>query len=180
MFLVSTNFSIHFYLLHKTKNRKTSFNYAILFVLIQQITVAFFSHSIRNYIAMVSDIPAKDNNLWWKILREILSFFRSNRLEVLLGKSVLKICTKFTGEHSCRSAISIKLLCIFSEHHFLRTPLGGYFCFLLLSRFKRCPDWNILRNLLSGERGIRIFWVEIFLKINKREETSIWDIRVVT
>ena len=29
-----------------------------------------------------------------------------------LGKAVLKICSKFTGEHPCQSAISIKLLCL--------------------------------------------------------------------
>ena len=28
---------------------------------------------------------------------------------MLLGKGVLKICSKFTGEHPCRIAISIKL-----------------------------------------------------------------------
>ena len=38
-------------------------------------------------------------------------FFRSNHPEVFLVKGVLKICSKFTGEHPCRSAISIKLLC---------------------------------------------------------------------
>ena len=27
----------------------------------------------------------------------------------VLGKDVLKICSKFTGEHPCRSMISIKL-----------------------------------------------------------------------
>ena len=26
-----------------------------------------------------------------------------------MGKGALKICSKFTGEHSCRSAITIKL-----------------------------------------------------------------------
>ena len=31
---------------------------------------------------------------------------RSSRPEVLLGKGVLKICSKFTGEHPCQSAIS--------------------------------------------------------------------------
>ena len=30
---------------------------------------------------------------------------------MFLGKGVLKICCKFTGEHPCRSAISIKLQC---------------------------------------------------------------------
>ena len=35
--------------------------------------------------------------------------FRSSPPEVFLGKGVLKICRKFTGEHPCRSAVSIKL-----------------------------------------------------------------------
>ena len=64
---------------------------------------------------------------------------RSSRPEVFLGKGVLKICSKFTGEHPCRSLISIKLqsnwawvfllksCCIFSEHLFLGTPLEGCF-----------------------------------------------------
>ena len=38
---------------------------------------------------------------------------RSSSSEVFLGKVVLKICSKFTGEHPCRSVISIKLLCNF-------------------------------------------------------------------
>ena len=39
------------------------------------------------------------------------NFFRSSRPEVFFGEGVLKICSKFTGEHPCRSAISIRLLC---------------------------------------------------------------------
>ena len=39
----------------------------------------------------------------------------SIHLEVFLRKGILKICSKFTGEHPCRSAISIKLLCNFIE-----------------------------------------------------------------
>ena len=34
---------------------------------------------------------------------------------MFLGNGVLKICSKFTGEHPCRSAISINLLCNFIE-----------------------------------------------------------------
>ena len=41
--------------------------------------------------------------------------YRSSHSEVFLGKGVLKICSKFTGEYPCRSAISIKLLCNFVE-----------------------------------------------------------------
>ena len=36
---------------------------------------------------------------------------RSSPPEVFQEKGVLKICSKFTGEHPCRSVISIKLLC---------------------------------------------------------------------
>ena len=43
------------------------------------------------------------------------SWFGSCHPEVFLGEGVLKICNKFTGEHPCRSAISIKLLCNFIE-----------------------------------------------------------------
>ena len=68
MFFVSTNFTIHSYITHKSKNRKTiilsqilrSFNYALLFILIQQNTFTFFSYSIRNYNAMTSEIQRKD------------------------------------------------------------------------------------------------------------------------
>ena len=35
--------------------------------------------------------------------------FRSSHQEVFLRKGVLKICSKFIGEHPCRIAISVKL-----------------------------------------------------------------------
>ena len=35
--------------------------------------------------------------------------YRSRHPEVFLGKGALKICSTFTGDHPCRSAISIKL-----------------------------------------------------------------------
>ena len=40
---------------------------------------------------------------------------RSSPPEVFLVKGVLKICSKFTGEYSCRSVISIKLQSNFIE-----------------------------------------------------------------
>ena len=46
------------------------------------------------------------------------SLYRSSRPEVFLGKRVMKIYSKFTGEHSCQSGISIKLLCNFIEIDF--------------------------------------------------------------
>ena len=76
-------------------------------------------------------------------LRSAKPVNRCSRSEVFLVKGVLKICNKFTGEHPCRSVISIKLQSIFteiifrhgyspvnllfSEHLFLRTFLDGCF-----------------------------------------------------
>ena len=34
---------------------------------------------------------------------------------MFLGKVVLKICSKFTGEHPCRTAISVEMFCKFFE-----------------------------------------------------------------
>ena len=50
--------------------------------------------------------------------------FRRIPPEVFLGKGVLKICSKFTGEHPCPSAISIKSLGCSPVNllHFFRTP----------------------------------------------------------
>ena len=45
----------------------------------------------------------------WKIRN------RSSRPDVFLRKGVLKICSKFTGQHSCRSVISVKLQSNFIE-----------------------------------------------------------------
>ena len=90
------------------------------------------------------------------ILDEFLSYwknvlFRRSRLQVFLGKEVLKICSNFTGEYLCRSVISIncittlskshfdmgallQICCIFLEHLFARTPVDG--CFWLFKNIK--------------------------------------------
>ena len=60
--------------------------------------------------------------------------FRSSPSELFLGKGGLKICSKFTGKHPCRSAISMNLQSNFIEiaprhdcsplnlQHVFRTP----------------------------------------------------------
>ena len=52
-------------------------------------------------------------NLWIKFFNEmkviiVKRIHRSSHPEVFLVKVVLKICSKFTGEHPCRSVILIK------------------------------------------------------------------------
>ena len=45
----------------------------------------------------------------------VCTFYRSSRPELFLRKDVLKIFSKFTGVHTCRSVISTTLLCNFME-----------------------------------------------------------------
>ena len=49
--------------------------------------------------------------------------YRSSHPEVLLEKGALKICSKFTEEHPCRSVTSIKLLCKLKSHFGKNVPL---------------------------------------------------------
>ena len=87
----------------------------------------------------------------------------------VLKEGVLKICSKFTGEHPCRRFFSIKLLCNFIEitlrHrcslvdllHIFRIPFykntyGGLF--LLLSFYKSIDRTNCVS-------GIRTFQNEV-------------------
>ena len=69
----------------------------------------------------------------------LFSQFRSSHPEVFLGKVVLKIFSKVTGEHPCRSEISS--CCIFLEHLFLGTPLGG--CYWQLYISSQVRDGNL-------------------------------------
>ena len=77
------------------------------------LTAHLFNHYVSQRCAWV-----------WNFL-----FFRSSHLEVFLRKGVLKICSKFTGEHLCRSVISVKLLSNFIEIAF----------------WHRCSPVNLLR-----------------------------------
>ena len=77
-----------------------------------------------------------------KIWKELM--VRSNRPEVVFfQKGVLKICSKFTGEHPCWSAISIKLLCTFIEIRF------WHGCFPVIFRTPFLKN-NSGRLLLNG------------------------------
>ena len=113
----------------------------------------FFMHardiqwlSKTGFIYILSSLVHDEALVLFLLLCKII--FRSSQPEVFLGKGVLKICSKFTGEHPCRSAISIKLLSNFIEitlRHgrspvillhifrtlFLWTPLAGCFYILL-------------------------------------------------
>ena len=81
------------------------------------------------------------------------AYFRSSHPEVFLRKCVMKICSKFKGEHPCRSVIIIKLLCNFIE----------------ITLRQGCSPVNlqhIIRTLFpknTSKRLLQIFWAPNFL-----------------
>ena len=83
------------------------------------------------------------------------------------GKNVLQICGTFTGEHPCRSVISIKVLCNFIEItlrlscfpvnllHIFRTPFfvstsGGLLLYRGYSFFFKGAIFNDLSNSIEN------------------------------
>ena len=95
---------------------------------------------------------------------------------MFLRKDVLKMCSKFTGDHPCRSAISIKLLIeIALRHgyspenlvHIFRTPfLNNTSGRLLLSY---ANQKNILKHLFLG----------LMSKINNFCNSNIADLKFI-
>ena len=81
---------------------------------------------------------------------------RSSHLEVFQGKVALKICSKFTGEHPCRSAISITLQSNFTKITFWHgcSPVNLLHIFRTLSS-KSTSGWLLL-SLVQGELKIKL------------------------
>ena len=105
-----------------------------------------------------------------------VSTSRSSRSEVFLGKGVLKICNKFTGEHPCRSMISIKLLCSFIEvtlrHgcsfvnllHIFATPFSKSFSGRLplnFSNASKAPSTLSAKHPKCSKFNV-LYWIKLF------------------
>ena len=70
---------------------------------------------------------------------------RSSHSEVFYWKSVLKICSKFTGEHPCQSTISIKLQSNFIEIAFWHGCSPVNFLHIFRTPFlKNTSEWLLL------------------------------------
>ena len=84
--------------------------------------------------------------------------YRNGCPDVLLETGVLKICNKFTGEHQCRSAISIKL-----HGNFIEMALRhGFSPVNLLHIFRT----HFLKNTSGRLLAIQISNIVYFTKIN--------------
>ena len=110
---------------------------------------------------------------------------------MFLGKGVLKTCSKFTGKHTCRSVILIKLLCNFIEitlwhgcsHvnllHILRTPFykndyGGLLLIFVTERLvlKKQHLWKTFARLRMSSS-----FLPFFLSYRKKNQKSYIGIR---
>ena len=58
---------------------------------------------MNNFVCVLSS----DYSVYYILLHVLHFIFRSSCPDVFLVKGVPKICSKFIGEHSCRSEISI-------------------------------------------------------------------------
>ena len=112
---------------------------------------------------------------------------RSSSPEVFLGKSVLKICSKFTGGYPCRGVISIQLLCNFMEitlrHgcspvnllHIFRTTFPKNTSGGLLLKLLELPKLFYSRALLANEslttyQSFFLLYVVYIRKITQPDE----------
>ena len=119
-------------------------------------------------------------NLWIKFFNEmkviiVKRIHRSSHPEVFLVKVVLKICSKFTGEHPCRSVISIKLQSNFIEialrHgcsplnllHIFRTP------------FARSTSRWLLLNTPEINKEVLVFSFISVIQAELNEFMRIWN-----
>ena len=67
--------------------------------------------TIKDYNVMIDDRRTYGNlrKITTGQVDDYTTYSKSSYPKVLLVKDVLKICSKFTGKHPCRSGISIKL-----------------------------------------------------------------------
>ena len=111
---------------------------------------------------------------------------------VFCEKGVLKICSKYTGEHPCRNVISIKLLCtlpwVFSVNllHFFRIPFPqntcrGLFLYPATSMKERTPTQvfsdefcEVIKApfLKNTSRQLFLFYAKIFSQQNSKEPSE--------
>ena len=82
--------------------------------------------------------------------------FRRSRPEMFLGKGVLKMCSKYAGEHSRRNAISIKLLCNFIKITLRHGCSPVNLLHIFITPFSKKTSGRLLLKLKPGVGHIKI------------------------
>ena len=86
--------------------------------------------------------------------RLFLCSYRSSPPEVFLGKCVLKICSKYAWEHPCRSMISVKLLCNFTEITLLHGCSSVNLLHIFQNTFSQEHRWRAAFAVISDLFGV--------------------------
>ena len=112
-----------------------------------------FSIFIIEEVNVCWDIKPKHFSCYLVLPYWVTSYtFGSIHPEAFLRKSVLKICSKFTGQHPCRSVISIKLLCTSPVNllHIFRTTFprntSGWLLLYFIRYWKAA--WSFLLEIM--------------------------------
>ena len=85
------------------------------------------------------------------------ALLRSSPPQVFLGKGILKICSKFTGEHPCRSEISVRL-----QNNFIEITLWHV-----------CSPVNLMH--IFGTHFPKNTFGRLFLSLFIVNSASIWN-----
>ena len=103
------------------------------------------------------------------------SIFRSSHPEVFLGKGILKICSKFTGEHPCRCEISIKLQSSFIEITLQNgcSPVNLLHIFRI-SFLKNTSGWLLLL-FLTKLSFLRCCWHLFVPSQQWKQQNDVWN-----
>ena len=100
------------------------------------------------------------------------AFFRSSHTEKFLAKGVLKICSKITGEHPCRSVISVTL-----ESNFIEMALRHGCSTVNLLHIFRTALFKNTSGGLGYTYGDKSFLLLPFLSRQQKIILSIWERR---
>ena len=115
----------------------------------------------------------QDNIRWSSCLLNLSNtLYRSSHPEVFLVKGVLKICSKFTGEHPCQSVISIKLLCNFIEITLRQECSSVNLLHIFRTPFPRTTSGCLLLIIVVFLCVVRMFWAIIYSYSVDSLETS--------
>ena len=121
----------------------------------------WISPKVKIYPHLVMSTPSMQYlSLIWLTLA-FMTKARSSRPGVFFWKGVLKICSKFTGEYPCRSAISTKLLCNFIEIALRQGCSPVNLVHIFRSPFpNNTPGWLLLKSY-----NAIIIWLHINLLV---------------
>ena len=150
-------------------------NFNSVFVMPDTVTELF--HQILKLLIFLETCQML--SLAWKWLKYMVPRkIRSSHPKVFLGKGILKICSKFTGEHTYRVAISIKLQSNFIEITLRRgrSPVNLLHIFRIYF-LKNTSWWLLLEDFQVYWNTTHVTGNELIWKMGKFSDNLVlWEV----